>query len=86
MPDTTWSIRMWDYDPTLRRGPDRTLTDGSERPPAPDLEDFETIADALAGMHARTCRECGALFSTSVNSVSKWGTVCSPCLRDMGCL
>lgn len=67
-----------------RRGPDRHLTDGTAEAPSPTREDFEVLTDALCG--ARPCRECGALFSTSVNSVSKWGTVCSPCLRDMGCL
>ena len=73
------------------RGPDRHLTDGSERATYPDRSEddttraFDTIADALAGV--RTCRECGCAFATRVpSSGSKWTDCCGPCLRAMGCL
>ena len=73
------------------RGPDRHLTDGSERAMYPDGSEDEAtdvinvLADALAG--ARVCRECGSLFATRVpSSGNKWTDCCAPCLRAMGCL
>lgn len=54
-------------------------------------EALDVIADALAApadprSKITVCRECMAVFSTTIDSASKWGTVCTPCLRAMGCL
>jgi hypothetical protein len=46
-------------------------------------EALDLIADLAA---SRICRECEALFIPAVRSDTKWGTVCGPCLRAMGCL
>jgi hypothetical protein len=54
-------------------------------------EALDVIADLLAApadprRRVTACRECMAVFAPSVDSATKWGTVCGPCLRAMGCL
>jgi hypothetical protein len=61
------------------RAPTR-YTDGSTDETS---EALDLIADLAA---SRVCRECEALFIPAVRSDTKWGTVCGPCLRAMGCL
>jgi hypothetical protein len=62
--------------------------DGSQDDTSRNLD---VIADALAApvtsrRRITVCRECTAVFLTSIDSRTKWGTVCDPCLRAMGCL
>lgn len=82
----------------MRPGPDRSMIP-EERAPTTYVdgstdelsEALDVIADALAapydsGRQVRLCRECMAVFVTTVRSESKWGACCEPCLRAMGCL
>lgn len=71
-----------------RHGPDRHLTDGSERATYPDgstdetTENVDVLADVLSvDGYVRTCRECGDQFVTQIPSNgTKWTDTCGFCL------